>query len=148
MVAPRESTYKERLAAAMERASADVHSVAKALDISYTAVKKVVDGKSNALTAENNAKAARFLKVDSDWLATGEGEPNFGVAKVVEVKMPFRDLVGFEVQAITFFRQLTPDQQHAMLLTMNELIPKSEESSAADPFATARRKRRVAPGAN
>lgn len=30
--------------------------------------------RERGLSAENNVKAARYLGVDSDWLATGEGE--------------------------------------------------------------------------
>lgn len=37
------------------------------------AVGDVINGKSKAFTAENNAKAAEFLKVNSFWLATGDG---------------------------------------------------------------------------
>ncbi len=35
---------------------------------------QMLTGSSKALTAENTAKAARFLRVDWYWLATGEGE--------------------------------------------------------------------------
>lgn len=47
--------------------------LAAELSVSYQAVKKVVDGKSAAFSAANNAYAARALKVTGDWLATGEG---------------------------------------------------------------------------
>lgn len=66
--------YTERLACAMKHAGASKPALAKAVGISYQAVKKVLDGGSRSLTAENNAKAARFLGVSSHWLATGEGE--------------------------------------------------------------------------
>lgn len=79
------TTYKERIAAAMggpEVSSQAVHALAKALGVSYTAIKKVVDpeGKSKTLTAENNAKAAKYLRVNADWLATGKGEMRGAVA--------------------------------------------------------------------
>lgn len=35
-------------------------------------MKKLEDGKTKSLSAENNARAARFLGVNSFWLATGE----------------------------------------------------------------------------
>jgi hypothetical protein len=47
--------------------------MADELKVSYQAVKKVVDGKSNAFTAANNDTASRFLGVNSRWLATGKG---------------------------------------------------------------------------
>lgn len=66
--------YSERIAASMKNAGVSVSSLAANLGVSYQAVKKVVDGKSRAFTAENNAKAAAFLRVSPDWLATGSGE--------------------------------------------------------------------------
>jgi transcriptional regulator with XRE-family HTH domain len=78
------NTYSERIAAAMKAANCSTSALAAALGVSYQAVKKVLDGKSNALTAENNAKGARFLGVSSHWLATGEGEmiPSNGTPSV------------------------------------------------------------------
>jgi transcriptional regulator with XRE-family HTH domain len=49
--------------------------LAAALEISKQAVGQVLTGKTNALTCDKSARAARFLKVDHFWLATGEGEP-------------------------------------------------------------------------
>ena len=69
-----DQTYSERLAAAMKAAKCSTSGLSDALGISYQAVKKVLDGKSASLTAENNAKAAKHLKASSDWLATGEGQ--------------------------------------------------------------------------
>ena len=66
--------YKDRLGTAMKNAGVDLAMFAAALGISYQAVKKIVDGKSSAFTAHNNSKAAKFLSVNTDWLATGEGE--------------------------------------------------------------------------
>lgn len=66
--------YKERLELAMKRASMGVTQLATAIEMSYQGVKKVVDGKSAAFSAENNSKAAAALGVNSDWLATGKGQ--------------------------------------------------------------------------
>lgn len=66
--------YAERLAGAMKHSGATKTTLANAIGISYQAVKKVLDGGSRSLSAENNAKAARFLGVSSHWLATGDGE--------------------------------------------------------------------------
>jgi transcriptional regulator with XRE-family HTH domain len=48
--------------------------LAEALDISVQAVGMVLTGKTKAFAPDNSARAARFLKVDHYWLATGEGE--------------------------------------------------------------------------
>lgn len=72
--------YKDRLATAMGE-SISAKQLADALKVSYQAVKKVIEGKSAAFTAENNSKAAKFLQISSDWLATGEGEMRPGPDK-------------------------------------------------------------------
>lgn len=58
----------------MDRANVKRPRLAKELGVSYVAVKKVLDGQTRAFTAENNSRAAAFLGVNPDWLATGEGE--------------------------------------------------------------------------
>jgi transcriptional regulator with XRE-family HTH domain len=77
--------YGQRLAEAMALAGMaeadgtlkkDARSrLAAALEISVQAVGQVLTGASRAFTPEKSARAARFLKVDHYWLATGEGEP-------------------------------------------------------------------------
>lgn len=49
--------------------------LAAALGISVQAVGGVLNGSQKAFAPDNSARAARFLKVDHFWLATGEGEP-------------------------------------------------------------------------
>lgn len=68
--------YRTRLAKAMKNAQIDATKLASELDLSYQAVKKVLDGKSGSFTAANNAKAAGYLSVSPDWLATGRGPMN------------------------------------------------------------------------
>lgn len=65
--------YRDRLNFAMEAADVDASELARRMGVTYQAVKKVLDGRSNAFSAPNNAKAAQNLKVSSDWLATGRG---------------------------------------------------------------------------
>jgi transcriptional regulator with XRE-family HTH domain len=71
--------YGERLAEAMELANLrgpDARTkLAKAVGITVQSVGQALSGATKALSAENSAKAARFLRVDHYWLATGEGEP-------------------------------------------------------------------------
>lgn len=65
--------YKDRLALAMKTAGASITSLSRALGLSYQGVRKVVQGDTRSFTAENNARAAEFLGVDPNWLATGRG---------------------------------------------------------------------------
>lgn len=67
------SDYKDRLTWAMKEAGVTVTMLAAHLGISYQAVKKVADGKSNAFSAANNEATAAYLKINSRWLATGKG---------------------------------------------------------------------------
>lgn len=69
-----ENTYGSRLLIAMEAKNATRKDLATALGVSVQAVGDVLRGKSGAFTAENNAKAARNLEVNPNWLATGNGQ--------------------------------------------------------------------------
>lgn len=64
--------YSERLKLALRQSGYSVQHLADHLGISYQACKKALDGKTKAFSAANNQKAASFLGVTSDWLATGE----------------------------------------------------------------------------
>lgn len=66
------ANYWERLSEAMAHAGVSLKTLQDHLGVSYQAIKKVADGKTKSLTAENNAEAARFLGVNSYWLATGK----------------------------------------------------------------------------
>lgn len=78
--------YGDRLKAALVYARKERKELALALEISVQAIGDAINGKTKAFTAENNAKAATFLRVNPHWLATGEGDmvlenqviPNFG----------------------------------------------------------------------
>lgn len=77
--------YDERFAALLKERGMTAKDMASKLQISYQAVKKIVDGKSKMMAADNNARAAAIFGVDSDWLATGEGsreraKPQFSTA--------------------------------------------------------------------
>lgn len=65
--------YSARLKAAMDKRGVTVSALAGGMGVSYQAVKRVLDGLSKAFSAANNTKAAAFLSVRPDWLATGEG---------------------------------------------------------------------------
>lgn len=53
---------------------ADAKWLAQKIGVSYQAAVKALAGDTKSLTAENNVKAARALGVNSEWLATGEGQ--------------------------------------------------------------------------
>lgn len=90
-------------------------------------------------TAAGSSRTAEFAvayKCNGHWLATGEGAPEFGIAHTKHTKggMPFSDLNPFEVQAITLFRKLSSDQQHQVLIALNDLVPQGEKASTSNPF--------------
>ena len=67
-------SYGQRLKNALDCSGKGRKELADAIGRSVQAVGDVINGKSKAFTAENNAKAAEFLRVSSFWLATGEGQ--------------------------------------------------------------------------
>lgn len=67
-------SYADRLNQAMALRGKSRRELAEAMGISVQAVGMVCRGQSGAFTAENNAKAAAFLRVSPDWLATEMGD--------------------------------------------------------------------------
>jgi transcriptional regulator with XRE-family HTH domain len=69
--------YGQRLAFAMELAGLPPRGgpsqLARGIGTTPQAIAQVLKGETKALTAENTAKAAKFLNVDWFWLATGNG---------------------------------------------------------------------------
>jgi len=68
------NTYGDRLEHAMRLAGRSRKELCSAVGVTLQALGQVLSGKTKALTSENSAKAARFLRVDHYWLATGEGQ--------------------------------------------------------------------------
>jgi len=66
--------YKDRLEMAMKRKGVKISALAKAIGMTYQGIKKVMDGDGASLNSTNNAAAARFLGVSSDWLASNTGD--------------------------------------------------------------------------
>lgn len=66
------SDYNERLNLALKQSGLSTQMLADALNISYQAARKALDGKTKAFNAINNQKAANLLGVSAEWLATGE----------------------------------------------------------------------------
>ncbi len=71
-------TYGDRLNDALQQSGKGRRELASSIGISVQAVGDVINGKTKALTAENNANAARFLSVNPSWLATGKGHRSPG----------------------------------------------------------------------
>jgi hypothetical protein len=76
------SDFSERLRLAMDLAQVSVIGLAKhlvdqrgKLGVSRTAVYYALSGESKSLSGENVLRAAKALRVDPWWLATGEGVP-------------------------------------------------------------------------
>lgn len=66
--------YAERLKTAMGGDTPDrITKLAKALDLTYNAVKKVVTGDTRYFIVPNHYRAARLLGVRPEWLGLGEG---------------------------------------------------------------------------
>src|SRR5574337_845204 len=88
-----ETTYAQRLAAALgvpvEKGAWDAGARRKALAlaaelrVSRQAVEKFFRDASGSMSAENNARAARYLRVSAYWLATGDGPMRDALARRV-----------------------------------------------------------------
>ena len=78
-----EMTYGKRLNQALEATKKSRKQLASELGCSVQAIGMVITGAGGierTLSALNNVKAAKFLRVDSYWLATGEGEMTLGAS--------------------------------------------------------------------
>lgn len=108
--------YKDRLAAAMKASGNTDAQLAKSLGVSIQAVRKVAAGTTTAFTAENNSKAAQFLRVDPDWLATGAGE------MISEKVWPFVLVTPRQIQSLNA-KHLEMVQKFALDLLETQLLP-------------------------
>lgn len=106
-----ESSFADRLGSAMGK-SVSRDALATALGISVQAIAQVLKGTTRALTAENTVKAARFLGVDSYWLATGAGSP-----EIIDVDPDEREFLA----ALRQIRRINPETHTALLSKINEI---------------------------
>lgn len=67
--------HNERIKIALTLSQKKASQLQKELGVSPAAMTYLLKGDSKGFSAENNARAARFLEVDAYWLATGEGAP-------------------------------------------------------------------------
>jgi len=88
--------YGARLAEAMglkpgeAPSSAAMKDFAAKIGVSYQAVKKLfnTDGqRSNSMQSHNHSRAARLLRVNPDWLATGEGTKDLTFPRPEELQV-------------------------------------------------------------
>ncbi len=127
--------YSDRLKAAMELRGVKVPALAAQLGMSYQGAKKAVDGRSKAFSAENNSKAAMWLGVNPDWLATGEGEmlqrttPDQAVAIASSTSGGFTLVQALEVVAgaLLMSDDLTLDQVRPLLARLVDEPPRASE---------------------
>lgn len=94
---PTMSDFSDRLRLAMELSQVSAPQLARSLvdqqgglGVSRQAVYQALKGDTRALSAENCARAARAMRVDMYWLATGEGVPR---SQTDASKMPALDLL-------------------------------------------------------
>lgn len=69
-------SFGERLEQALSRAGKSRQDLATHLTVSVQSIGKAINGGTKAMSAEHQAKAARYLRVDLFWLVTGEGAPD------------------------------------------------------------------------
>lgn len=70
------TSFGDRLNLALTLARKTRRDLAVHLQISEQAVGQVINGQTTMLTAENAARAARFLECSTYWLCTGEDGPH------------------------------------------------------------------------
>lgn len=122
--------FNTRLAQAMEARQCSRATLAKELQVSVQAVGMVLSGDTRALTAENAAKAAKFLGVDYFWLATGEGsmEPR--------QSWPFPRVSLNRVLALSELDRAYIEGRLEQALEQVELLPMSEKETRLYQEAT------------
>lgn len=81
--------YRDRLQLLMDRKGIDRSTLAKAIGVTYQAIRKVFV-QNGAFGSQNNFLAAHFFGVDPEWLMNGEGEPHYTVLPQ-DIKKEVRD---------------------------------------------------------
>lgn len=129
-------TYGTRLNLAIKARKSTRAKLAKELEITVQAVGLVINNKTNAFTADNSARAARFLRVNSHWLATGLGDM-FDAAPVA-AKEPegVTHTQAFRYFAAAIPRNLTETKKEQVDLLFKRLVRQPEQvDEIADAFA-------------
>ena len=139
------STFGGRLAYALELSKKDRKALATALNTTVQAVGQVINGDTKSMTAENAARAARFMEVSGFWLATGDGEPQ--KAKPGMGATLFRSLDTFEAMLITLFRKLpTDDERQHALIDLNQRLDAATSIASSQTWSGKNRRGPPIPG--
>jgi len=97
----------------------DVGALAETIGVSYQAVRKATKG--GGMSAENNAKAAKCLGVNSDWLALGVWPKQRQVGNVTTA--------GDAVQLLrALAEQRSPDERRAVAELVRSYLAADEAS--------------------
>jgi len=115
----------------MDDATVSAAALARSMRISYQAIKQVLNGKSKAFSAANNARAAAALGVDAGWLATGQGT----MMLTFPPKEAARDIISATASATTVQQvRYLPVLSLAQVLENTRAVP----SSPTIPFEPVR----------
>lgn len=96
-------TLADRIKAGMAHSGISQAELARACGVKPPSVSGWLNGKSKFLRGENLLKAARALKVDQDWLATGKGR--MAMEEVGEDSADVTTLTKEELRVLAIFRQ-------------------------------------------
>ncbi len=131
--------YRDRLIEAMKYAGISATQLAASLSTSYQAVKKVIDGKSTAFNAANNALAAREMGVSSDWLALGVGmmvpTEGFQIPDAPSL-WPFPSITEAEICSLP--QDKLTRLEGAILLTLGQMGVRSTGATPYTPTSTSK----------
>lgn len=107
----------------MAEAKVKTSELARALGVSYQAVRKVLQG--GQFGTENNAAAARRLGVNSDWLATGKGPRQPGRPHVV-AEAPAEQYA----EVLRDLEDIPPNLRHRLIDQIQQEAEKAREAAA------------------
>lgn len=138
--------FKDRLAAAMKDANVTKTQLAGELGISYQAVKKLLEGTSRSMSAANNAAAARYLNVSSEWLATGKGpaRPQNQAPTVQEPMAPYAATPSRDQwlnEAISILTNLQPEDRRAAVVHLRVFVSMLAPPASGQALQVAGKKR-------
>lgn len=114
-------SYSDRLKRAMAEKGVGTTALSKKIGVTYQAIQKAEKG--GGMRADNNAKAAKFLEVSSDWLALGVWPKQRQVGNVTTA-----------AEAVQLLRALTeqrsPDERRAVADLVRSYLAADEASEA------------------
>ncbi len=102
------------------------------IGISYQGLKKAVEGGTQSMDAGNCVRLARFLGVNTDWLATGEGP----MQRESDQTTPFDELKGPEVTLFQLVRGgLNRDELINLISVISDAVDTKRDSVNPDQKA-------------